>query len=158
MISTKIVKASPENAGQDYLKEAADILKKGGLVIMPTETVYGIAANMLNNKALDRLYEIKERPKDKPFSLHIEKKERIEEFASAIPVLAYKLIDKFWPGPLTLLLESKNGKGKVGLRMPDNEIALNLIAAAGVPIVCPSANISGKPAPVNFEEAINDMK
>ncbi len=158
MISTRIVKVDPEKPEQDYLKEAADILKSGGLVIMPTETVYGIAANMLNNNALDRLYEIKKRPKDKPFSLHIDKKEKIEEFAGSIPVLAYKLIDKFWPGPLTLILRAKKDEGKIGVRMPDNEIALNLIAEAGVPIVCPSANISGKPAPTNFEDAIKDMK
>ena len=157
MTSTRIVKLDPEKPQQDYLDEAADILKRGGLVIIPTETVYGIAANMLDNGALDRLYEIKNRPKDKAFSLHIDKKEKIEEFASAIPVSAYKLIDKFWPGPLTLILRAKKDTGNIGVRMPDNEIALKVIAQAGVPIVCPSANISGKPAPINFDQAIKDL-
>jgi len=157
MISTKIVKLDPLNPQQAYLREAADVLRDGGLVIIPTETVYGIAADMLNDKALDRLYEIKERPKDKSFSLHIDEKRKIEEFARAIPVSAYKLIDKFWPGPLTLVLESKKGAGNIGVRMPDNEIALSIIAQAGVPVVCPSANISGKPAPINFDQAIKDL-
>jgi len=157
MSFTKVIKIDPVNPKEEYLKEAADILIKGGLVIMPTETVYGIAANMLNKKALDRLYKIKNRPKDKLFSLHIDKKERIEEFAKDIPVPAYKLIDKFWPGPLTIILKSKD-EGNVGLRMPDNEIALKIINLAKVPIACPSANLSGEPAPTNFQEAMQDFK
>jgi tRNA threonylcarbamoyl adenosine modification protein (Sua5/YciO/YrdC/YwlC family) len=171
-MNTRIVKLEPLNPEADYLKETAGILRNGGLVIMPTETVYGIAANMLNNETLRRLYEIKKRPIDKPFSLHIAEKGKIEEFAKEIPTSAYKLIDKFWPGPLTLILNSKdagkigtstllsaNGEQRrtIGLRMPDNEIALKVISQAGVPIVCPSANISGRPAPINFEEAIKDL-
>src|SRR3989338_3422497 len=157
MTSTKIVKTGAANPDQNFISEAASVLKGGGLVIIPTETVYGIAANMIDKNALERLYEIKQRPKDKPFSVHIEEKLKIEEFARAIPTAAYKLIDKFWPGPLTLILKSKD-KGSVGLRMPDNEVALRVIAQAGVPIVCPSANISGKQAPVNFKEAIKDLE
>src|SRR3989338_10069815 len=143
MTSTKIVKTGAANPDQNFISEAASVLKGGGLVIIPTETVYGIAANMLNRKALERLYEIKQRPKDKPFSVHIEEKLKIEEFARSIPIAAYKLMDKFWPGPLTLILRSKDA-GKVGLRMPDNEIALRIIALSGVPVICPSANVSGK--------------
>lgn len=157
MASGKIVKVDQANPDINFIKEAADILKNGGLVIMPTETVYGIAANMMDEKAVERLYEIKQRPKDKPFSVHIEEKLRIEDFARAIPPAAYKLIDKFWPGPLTLILKSKD-KGNIGLRMPDNEVALRVIAQAGVPIVCPSANLSGKQAPKNFKEAIKDLE
>jgi len=156
MIYTRIVKIDSENPQANYLEEAAFVLNRGGLVIIPTETVYGIAANMLNKKTLGRLYEIKQRPIDKPFSLHIDEKGKIEEFAKEIPASAYKLIDKFWPGPLTTILKSKN-EGKIGLRMPDNEIALKIISQAGTPIVCPSANISGKPAPTNFKEAIKDL-
>lgn len=155
-MNTKIVKLDPDNPQQNYLKEAAQVLQDGGLVIIPTETVYGIAANSLNKKTLGRLCEIKQRPKDKPFSLHIEEKNKVEEFARKIPVSAYKLMDRFWPGPLTLVLEAKDG-GKIGLRVPDNEIALEVIAEAGVPIVCPSANIPGRPAPANFEQAIKDL-
>ncbi|MEW6101046.1 MAG: L-threonylcarbamoyladenylate synthase, partial [Candidatus Omnitrophota bacterium] len=113
-------------------------------------------ANMLNQKALQKIREIKKRPQDKLFSVHLEDKKRIEEFARDIPVSAYKLIDKFWPGPLTLILNSRKD-GTVGLRMPDNPIALKIIGYALVPVICPSANISGAPAPVNFEEAIRDF-
>jgi len=173
MISTKILKVEPRNIKEELLKKAAHILKKGGLAIIPTETVYGIAANRLNKKTIDRLYKIKQRPTDKPFSLHIASKEQIQDFAADIPISAYKLIDKFWPGPLTIILKSKdkgtigtstplstNGERSrtIGMRMPDDEIALRVISLSGVPIVCPSANISGKPAPTNFAQAIEDLK
>ena len=156
MASTKIVKLDSLNLEIGYLKEAAGILVNGGLVIIPTETVYGIAANMGDAGAIERLYKIKERPKDKPFSVLIDTKEKIEYFAQDIPVPAYKLMDKFWPGPLTLILESRN-KDTIGLRMPDDNIALRIIALSGVSVVCPSANISGKPAPANFDQAIQDL-
>ncbi len=156
MNQAKIVRVDPKQIKEDYIHEAARILKSGGLVIIPTETVYGIAANILNQKAVDRLYEIKKRPKDKPFSIHIAKKEKVEAFAGAIPVSAYKLMDKFWPGPLTMILKGIK-EPTVGLRMPDNEIALRVIAEACDPIICPSANLFGEPAPVNFEEAIKDL-
>jgi len=163
MSSTKIVKLDPISPQHDYLKEAANVLSNGGLVIIPTETVYGIAASLLNKKTLDRLYEIKKRPKDKPFSLHIVEKNEVEELAKDIPVCAYKLMDRFWPGPLTLILKAKDttSLGKqyptIGLRMPDNKIATSVIGLAGVPVVCPSANISGNPAAVNFQDAIKDL-
>ena len=156
MSPLKIVRVDSKNPEYNYVQEAAGILKNGGLVVIPTETVYGIAANMLNTEAIKRLHDIKRRPDNKPFSVHVDKKEKIEDFARAIPVAAYKLIDKFWPGPLTVVLKSKND-GTIGLRMPDNEIALKIISLSGVPIVCPSANISGKPAPNNIEEALKDL-
>lgn len=156
MNQTKIVRIDPKQIKDDYIREAAHIIKSGGLVIIPTETVYGIAANMLNPKAIDRLYEIKKRPKDKPFSIHIAKKDRVEDFARSIPISAYKLMDRFWPGPLSLILKAIKG-GRVGLRMPDNEIALRVIAEAHDPVICPSANLSGNPAPKDFEEAIKDL-
>ena len=155
-MKTKIIKIDSQEPREEDLQEAASVIQNGGLVIIPTETVYGIAANMLNKDAMRRLNQIKERPKDKPFSLLIDKKETVEEYAKDIPISAYKLMEKFWPGPLTLVLKSKNN-GTVGLRMPDNESALKIISLAGVPIVCPSANISGKPAPVDFEQAISDL-
>ncbi len=157
MTSTKIVKLDSSSFIADYLKEAAGILSGGGLVIIPTETVYGIAANMADIGAIERLYKIKGRPQDKPFSLHIDRKDKAEYYAHDMPVSAYKLMDKFWPGPLTLVLKSKN-KHTIGIRMPDNNIALAIIGLSGVPIVCPSANISGKPAPTNFPAAIKDLE
>jgi tRNA threonylcarbamoyl adenosine modification protein (Sua5/YciO/YrdC/YwlC family) len=127
------------------------------LVILPTETVYGIAANMLNRKAVERLYEIKNRPKDKPFSVLIDDKDRIEDLAHDIPVAAYKLISAFWPGPLTLVLKSKAAGETIGLRMPDDNVALRILKAAVVPVVCPSANLSGSPAPRDFASAIKNL-
>ncbi len=156
MTLAKIVKVDPLEPQDDDLQEAAQVLRGNGLVILPTETVYGIAANVLSNKAIERLYEIKGRPKDKPFSLHIAAKEKIRDFAIDIPIAAWKLIDRFWPGPLTIILKAKNNT-TIGIRMPDDEIALRVIALSGVPIVCPSANLSGNPPPVNFNQAIKDF-
>ena len=156
MIPTKIVKIDPARPREDYIEEAASILAKGGLVIIPTETVYGIAANTDSLKALERLSAIKERPADKPYSLHIDKKERLRDFVQEIPVVAYKLMEKFWPGPLTIIFKSKYND-TIGIRLPANEVALNIIAKARVPIVCPSANRIGEPAPVDFESAIKGL-
>ncbi len=156
MTSTKIVKLDSTSFIADYLKEAAAVISAGGLAIIPTETVYGIAANMADVGAIERLYKIKGRPKDKHFSLHIDTKEKVEYFARGIPVSAYKLMDKFWPGPLTLVLKSKDS-GTIGIRMPSDNIALGVIGFSGVPVVCPSANLSGKPAPVNFLDAMKDL-
>jgi len=156
-MKARILKIDTQSPEEDKIRIAAEILCKGGLAIIPTETVYGVAADMRNQQAVSRLYKVKKRPKDKPFSLHIDDKEKVEDFATNLSQLAFKLIDKFWPGPLTLILPGKDSNDTVGLRMPDNNIALRLIAAVGAPLVCPSANLSGRPAPVNFDEAIKDL-
>ena len=156
MSLTKIIKINPSAPEEEYISRAAKLIAAGGLVIIPTETVYGIAANASDKKALDKLYEIKNRPKDKPFAILIADKFKVEEFACDIPVAAYKLMYKFWPGALTILLKAVSG-GKVGLRMPNNQITLKIIEEAGVPIACPSANIADAPAPANFAQAIKDM-
>jgi len=156
MNSTKIVKIDPLRIQEEYIREAAEIIKAGGVALIPTETVYGLAANMFNDKAVERLCKIKNRPKDKHFSTAIEKKDRVEEFAQEVLPAAYKLINKFWPGPLTLILKGIK-QPSVGLRMPDNEVALRIITMAKDPIILPSANISGRPAPKNFEAAIKDL-
>lgn len=156
MNGTKIIRVDPKQVQEEYIHQAVRILKSGGLVIIPTETVYGVAANMFSPEAVSRLYEIKKRPKDKPFSIHIAKKDKVEDFAVAIPVGAYKLINKFWPGPLTLILRSIKGS-TVGLRMPDNNIALKIISQCHEPIILPSANLSGNPPPSDFEQAIKDL-
>jgi len=156
MGSTKIVKLTQDNHPDKILKEAAKVIRGGGLVIIPTETVYGIAADAGNQEAVKRLYEVKKRPSNKPFSLLIERKERIDDLARSIPAAAYKLTEKFWPGPLTLILAGLKSD-TVGLRMPDDEIALRILKLSAVPLVCPSANISGEPAPVNFQDAIKSL-
>lgn len=156
MSLTKIIKIDPASPEEAYIQQAAKVITGGGSVIIPTDTVYGIAVDASNKKALDKLYEIKNRPKDKPFALLIADDQMAEELARGIPIAAYKLMRKFWPGPLTIILNAAQG-GKVGLRMPDNRIALEIINQAKVPLACPSANISGHPAPVDFAQAIKDL-
>jgi len=156
MSLTKIIKVDPSSPPEESIRQAAKVLIAGGLVIIPTETVYGIAANALDKKALEKLYKIKNRPPDKPFAMLIAQEHKVQELAVEVPVAAYKLMHKFWPGPLTLVLKSAS-VGKVGLRLPNNLIALAIVVQSGIPLVCPSANISGQPAPANFQQAIKDM-
>lgn len=155
-MKTKVIRVDPRAPKIEEIKKAAQILKQGGLVVIPTETVYGIAANQLNEKTLQRLYELKKRPLDKPFSLHIALKEDVEKYATGILPAAYRLIENFWPGPLTLVLKSRNN-GKVGLRLPNHKVALSIILEAGIPLVCPSANFSGEKAPQTAKEALKDL-
>jgi tRNA threonylcarbamoyl adenosine modification protein (Sua5/YciO/YrdC/YwlC family) len=156
MGTTRIITMQGDEPDRAAIKEASDIIHAGGLVIIPTETVYGICASMLNRKAVERLYEIKERPRDKPFSLHIGEKDKVHEYTRMLPVAAYKLMDAFWPGPLTLLLRAKS-EGTVGMRFPDHVAARAVITLSGVPCVAPSANLSGKPAPVTCSQALADL-
>ena len=156
-MKTEIIQINAEEPEPEKVKRAAAILKAGGLVVIPTETVYGIAANMLNEKTIKRLYEVKQRPKDKPFSIHIASKEEVERYARDILPFAYRLIERFWPGPLTLVLKSKEN-GKVGLRMPNHKVALSIIKEAVIPVVCPSANLSGNPACHTPNEVLKDLE
>lgn len=155
-MTTKKVKVDPQKPEEKVLEEAAKVIKEGGLVIIPTETVYGLCADMSNEKAVVRLYEIKKRPLDKPFSLHISSKNKLEEVARALPIAAYKLMDKFWPGPLTLILKSVS-QGTIGVRFPSDLVAQRIIHLSGAPVVCPSANLTDNDAPVNFEQAVKDL-
>lgn len=155
-----------KNPEYTKLKEPAQIIKAGGIVIFPTETVYGIGVNGLNETAIKKLYEVKKRPINKPISLLVNSIELIEEVAKDITEIEYDLIKKFLPGPLTIVLKKKENVPKivtagfdtVGIRMPENEIALKLIEYAGVPIATPSANISGKPSGTNLKEIMKDFK
>ncbi len=156
-MKTRIITINLQQPRKADIKEAADILKEGGLVIIPTDTVYGIAANSANKETIERLSEIKKRPKDKPFSLHLALKEDVRKYAVDILPAAYRLMDSFWPGPLTLVLKARNN-GKVGIRIPDDKIALAIIREADVPVVCPSANLSGKDAPRTAREALRDLE
>lgn len=151
-----MLKVDPDRPEEEIINTAARTIRDGGLVIFPTETVYGIAANLLNKEAIERLYKIKRRPAGKPFTVHISNMATLIEMVSDIPDHAKKLIDRFWPGPLTIILSSEDGK-KIGFRMPANKIALSLIEASGVPVVAPSANISGKRPPRNIEEVLEDL-
>ncbi len=155
-MKTAVIKINPQEPEAQKIAQCAKILRGGGLVAFPTETVYGLGANLLNKKAIHRLYAVKKRAQGKPFSVHIADKDKAEEYAMNLTPTAYKLMDKFWPGPLTLILPSREG-GSIGIRMPKNTIALNLIQESGVPIVAPSANLSGNPAPRNVNEVLKDL-
>ena len=151
----------------DYtkLKEPAKIIKDGGIVVFPTETVYGIGVNGLNKNALKKLYEVKQRPLNKPISLLVNSIEMINQLTKNITKLEYALMKEFFPGPLTIILQKKDivqniltaNSDTVGIRMPSNKIALELIKYAGVPIATPSANLSGKPTGTNFKDIIKDF-
>ena len=152
----------------DYtkLKEVARTIKQGGVVVFPTETVYGIGANGLSANAVKRIYEVKQRPLNKPISLLVNGTDMINEIAQDITDLEKALIKEFFPGPLTIILKNKDivpnivtaNSNTVGVRMPSNEIALKLIEYAGVPIATPSANISGKPSGTNMEDIMKDFE
>ena len=143
---------------------AADIIKKGGLVAIPTETVYGLGANGLDEKAVAKIFEAKGRPQDNPLILHISGPEQIELFCHHIPQKAYDLAEAFWPGPLTIVLPAKEcvpkrttgGLSTVAVRCPDHDAARAIIRLAGVPIAAPSANISGKPSTTTAEHVRHD--
>jgi len=134
----------------------ARIIRRGGLVAFPTETVYGIAANLLDKKAIDRLYKVKRRPKDKPFTIHIADAADIRKMGCKLDKVQKTLVRKFWPGPLTVILKSEDGR-KLGFRMPANKIALELIRKAGVPVAAPSANLSGHRPSTSAAEAFEEI-
>ncbi|NLC73443.1 MAG: threonylcarbamoyl-AMP synthase [Ruminococcaceae bacterium] len=144
----------------DNIDIAVDIIKKGGLVAVPTETVYGIACNGLDERAVDRIYELKGRPEVKPLSLMVKGPSAIDSCATAPPIQAYSLAKRFWPGPLTIVLnanleipENVRASGKtVGLRCPAHEKTLSLLEKSDLPLAAPSANPSGKESPVSAEQ------
>ena len=149
----------------EKLKEPAEIIKKGGIVIFPTETVYGIGTNGFNGKSIRKIYEIKKRDFNKPISLLVSNMEMVKMVAEDISELEYELMKKFWPGPLTIILKKKkevpdiltaNGD-TVGVRMPSGEVVRKLLEYAGVPIAAPSANISGKPSGTNIDDIKKDF-
>lgn len=141
---------------RNLIIKAARIIRNGGLVGFPTETVYGIAALPTNKKVVARLNKIKKRPKGKPYTIHIAYKKDVYRYVQKLSPLAKKIIRKYWPGPLTLILKDKRGK-KIGIRMPDNKMALSLIRAVREPIIAPSANISGQPSPTRAEDVCDGL-
>ncbi len=143
---------------------AAEIIKNGGLVALPTETVYGLGANGLEEGAVAKIFEAKGRPQDNPLILHVAQGQDMEKFCHSIPREAYLLAEKFWPGPLTLVLPAKEivplstraGLPTVAVRCPDNAITREIIRLSGVPIAAPSANISGKPSTTTAQHVLHD--
>ena len=143
---------------------AAGILKNGGLVAIPTETVYGLGADGLNVEAVAKIFEAKGRPQDNPLILHISKASEMEKFCHSIPECAWHLAEQFWPGPLTMVLPAKDivprrttgGLSTVAVRCPDNAVTREIIRLSGVPIAAPSANISGKPSTTTAQHVLHD--
>ena len=154
------------NLNYDKLKEPAQIIKKGGIVVFPTETVYGIGTNGLDENAIQKLYEVKQRPLNKPISLLVNNIEMVEKIAKNITEVKYKLMERFFPGPLTIILEKRDivpdiltsNTNTIGIRMPSGEIAKKLIEFAGVPIATSSSNISGKPSGTNITDIKKDFE
>lgn len=155
MPETKVLKIDPDSPDENVVHHAAGLLSGGALVAFPTETVYGIGANFLNEEAIMKLYRIKKRPFNKPFTIHISSIDMVKKMRCEISDFAKALMKKFWPGPLTLILKSKNRK--LGFRMPKNRIAKALITESGVPVVAPSANLSGKKPPTEAKEIPEDL-
>lgn len=148
------------------MDEAAAILRDGGLVGIPTETVYGLGANGLNEEAVAHIFEAKGRPQDNPLILHIPDASWLERYCKDIPLTAYKLADAYWPGPMTMILRRKDivpdavtaGLDTVGMRCPAHPLCRAIIDAAGVPVAAPSGNTSGRPSPTTAQHMLEDME
>lgn len=150
---------------KDETLKAAEILKSGGLVAIPTETVYGLAANAFDEKAIKQIFTVKGRPSDNPLIVHISAVEEVYDIVSDFTFNAQRLAQKFWPGPLTMILRKKDnipsivsaGLLSVAVRFPAHKVAQKIIRQTGVPLVAPSANLSGKPSPTKFNHVVNDL-
>ena len=149
----------------DDFMRAGNILKNGGVCAIPTETVYGLAANALDANAVAKIFEAKGRPQDNPLIVHIADLEEIKRLVIEFPECAEKLASRFWPGPLTIILKKSDnvpdivsaGLSTVAIRMPSNKYARAIIEAAGVPLAAPSANLSGKPSPTTAQHVMRDL-
>lgn len=152
-------------AGRTGIRRAGELLRQGQVVGIPTETVYGLAANALDEQAVSRIFEAKGRPQDNPLIVHISALEQLEGLAEDIPPTVYRMAEHFWPGPLTMILKKADriplrtsaGLDTVGIRMPAHPVARAIIEAAGVPLAAPSANLSGKPSPTTARDVLEDM-
>lgn len=154
-------------AGYPQITQAADLLYNNEVVAFPTETVYGLGANALNDEAVAKIFEAKGRPADNPLIIHIADEKMIPDFVEEIPEKAKQLMKVFWPGPLTIILKMKKGVlsekataglSTVGVRMPDHPVALALLSKTRLPIAAPSANSSGKPSPTTAEHVWDDLQ
>ena len=165
-METKRIKISDtKNINDEELKEAAQILRDGGLVAFPTETVYGLGGNALDEKAAGKIYAAKGRPSDNPLIAHVSCAAEVTPLVKYIPEAGKKLMDAFWPGPLTIIFPKSDivpyattgGLDTVAIRMPVDPIANRMIALAGVPVAAPSANTSGRPSPTTADHVWQDL-
>lgn len=147
------------------IEEAAGLLKSGEVVGIPTETVYGLAADATNEEAVKKIFIAKGRPQDNPLIVHISDISTLADYVKDVPDIAYQLAEKFWPGPLTMVLPKKEiipyttsgGLDTVGIRFPSNKIAQEIIKTCGKPLAAPSANLSGSPSPTTAKHVFDDM-
>ncbi|MCC5803097.1 threonylcarbamoyl-AMP synthase [Rossellomorea vietnamensis] len=155
-----------KNKSYPQIVDAAKVLQQDEVVAFPTETVYGLGANATSDTAVEKIFKAKGRPSDNPLIVHISNKEQLKGLVEEIPMDASKLIDAYWPGPLTIIFKNKEnvfsgrvtaGLDTVGIRMPDHPVALSIIEASGLPIAAPSANRSGKPSPTTAQHVIDDL-
>jgi L-threonylcarbamoyladenylate synthase len=164
-VETVVLKVNPKKLELDKIRAAARVIRSGGLVAFPTETVYGLGANALDGEAVLKIFRAKNRPADNPLIVHIAKKEDLQVLVDHSPERAEKLTSKFWPGPLTILAVKSElvpdvttaGLATVAIRMPSHPVARALITEAGVPIAAPSANIAGRPSPTTAEHVVKDL-
>ena len=165
METKRIIIEDRNHIKDEELKEAAGILRSGGLVAFPTETVYGLGGNALDEDAARKIYAAKGRPSDNPLIAHVSCVEEVEPLVKEIPEAGRKLMEAFWPGPLTMIFPKSEkvpygttgGLDTVAIRMPDDPVANRLIALAGVPVAAPSANTSGRPSPTTADHVWQDM-
>lgn len=164
-MQTKILKINPKNPNLGQIRQAARIIRSGRLVAFPTETVYGLGANALDAKAVKKIFVAKGRPSDNPLIIHISDIADLGILSDHIPDTAFELIDRFWPGPLTLVLKKSKivpkivtgGLDTAAIRMPSGKISQALIAESGTPIAAPSANVAGSPSPTIAQHVIDDL-
>jgi len=164
-METKIVYVDENDIDQRIIEEAGAVIRRGGLVAFPTETVYGLGANALDADAVKKIFEAKGRPQDNPLIVHISDMDELAPLVTEVPEIARELMGRFWPGPMTIIFkksaaipdETSAGLSSVGVRMPSNPVALAMIKAAGVPVAAPSANISGRPSPTDVGSCIEDL-
>jgi len=162
---TIVLKVNPEKPEAEKIRVAAKIIRRGGLVAFPTETVYGLGADALNPEAVTQIYLAKKRPLDNPIIVHVASENDVYRLAENVPEKARRLMSVFWPGPLTLVLKAKDivpkattgGLDTVAVRMPNLRVALALIKESRVPIAAPSANLSGRPSPTTAEHVKQDL-
>ena len=164
-MKTKVEKINKNQINTDIIEEAGKILKEGGLVAFPTETVYGLGADALNEEAAKKIYEAKGRPSDNPLIVHVADLEALDGITALIPSSTKKIAEAYWPGPLTMIFEKNDrvpyrttgGLETVAVRMPDHDVARALIRAGGGYIAAPSANTSGRPSPTKASHVKEDL-
>ncbi|MEM3577861.1 MAG: L-threonylcarbamoyladenylate synthase [Candidatus Bathyarchaeia archaeon] len=165
MKQTLVLKVDSQSPEPEKIRIAADFIKKGGLVAFPTETVYGLGADALNPTAVLALFEAKRRPLDNPPIVHVGKIGEVYKLTRYVPQKAEKLMERFWPGPLTLIFKRSEivpsvtvaGLDTIAIRMPRHNVALALLRESGCPIAAPSANLAGKPSPTSAEHVLEDL-